>query len=58
MLASDASKLHKENSGSNSKGSRPPGTTNSLVTNEGKIRCVYCNGEHYSASCETVADSV
>ena len=54
--ASDASKLHKDNSGGN-KGSKPPGATNSLVTTEGKIRCVYCNGEHYSASCETIVDS-
>ena len=55
--ASDASKLHKENLGSNNKISKPPRPTNSLVTSEGKIRCVYCNGEHYSASCETVDDS-
>ena len=56
--ASDGSKLHKEASGSNNKSSKPASrTTNSLVTSEGKIHCVYCNGEHHSASCETVADS-
>ena len=55
--ASDTNKLHKENSGSGSKGSKPQGTNYCLVTNEDKIRCVYCNGENYSASCETIADS-
>ena len=43
------------NPGSNSSRSIP--TANALVTTEGKgfqFRCVYCNGEHYSASCTNV----
>ena len=43
------------NPGSNSSRSIP--TANALFTTEGKefqIRCVYCNGEHYSASCTKV----
>ena len=43
------------NPGSNSSRSIP--TANALVTTEGKefqFRCVYCNGEHYSASCTKV----
>ncbi|XP_028407174.1 uncharacterized protein LOC114529561 [Dendronephthya gigantea] len=56
--ASDASKIHKDNSGVHShRAPKPPGTTNSLVANESKIRCVYCNGEHYSASCESVVNA-
>ena len=41
--------------GSNSSRSIP--TANALLTTESKefqIRCVYCNGEHYSASCTKV----
>ena len=43
------------NPGPNSSRSIP--TVNALVTTEGKefqFRCVYCNGEHYSASCTKV----
>ncbi|XP_068690987.1 uncharacterized protein [Montipora foliosa] len=43
------------NPGSNSSQSIP--TANALFTTEGKefqIRCVYCNGQHYSASCMKV----
>ena len=29
-------------------------TGSSLVANSYRIRCVYCNGEHYSAACSTV----
>ena len=43
------------NPGSNSSGLIP--TANALFTTEGKefqIRCVYCNGQHYSACCTKV----
>ena len=39
--------------------SRPPSASALLVNNgshKGKIRCVYCNGDHFSASCEKVRD--
>ena len=29
-------------------------TASSLYAGNGKVQCVYCNGEHYSASCERV----
>jgi len=29
-------------------------TASSLYAGNGKVQCVYCNGEHYSASCEKV----
>ena len=31
-------------------------TTSSFVTNSNTIRCVYCNGDHFSASCTKVVD--
>ena len=31
-------------------------TTSSFVTNSGTVRCIYCNGEHYSASCMKVVN--
>ena len=31
-------------------------TTGSFITNGGIVRCVYCNGEHYSASCMRVVN--
>ena len=31
-------------------------TTGSFITNIGTVRCVYCNGEHYSASCTRVVN--
>ena len=31
-------------------------TTGSFITNSGTVRCVYCNGEHYSASCMRVVN--
>jgi hypothetical protein len=54
--ASDASKVHNASS-SSSKTQRPAGTTNALFSNDGKIRCVYCQGEHYSASCQTIVNA-
>ena len=41
--ASDASKVHNASSGS-SKTQRPADTTNALFSNDGKVRCVYCQG--------------
>jgi hypothetical protein len=54
--ASDASEVHNASSGS-SKTQRPAGTTNALFSNDGNIRCVYCQGEHYSASCQTIVNA-
>jgi hypothetical protein len=54
--ASDASKVHNASS-SSSKTQRPAGTTNALFSNDGKIRCVYCQWEHYSASCQTIVNA-
>ena len=31
-------------------------TVNALVTHGHNIQCVYCNGQHYSASCDKVCD--
>ena len=50
--------VRKQNPGSNS--SRTIPTANTLISTEGKefrIRCVYCNGEHYSASCTKIRQS-
>ena len=40
---------------SRSQGTSNP-TTSSFVTNSNTIRCVYCNGNHFSASCIKVMD--
>ena len=50
--------MRKQNPGSNS--SRTIPTANTLISTEGKefrIRCVYCNGGHYSASCTKIRQS-
>ena len=52
--ASEGTNFKSPQSGTRSSHNLP--TANALVTHGHNIQCVYCNGQHYSASCDKVCD--
>ena len=52
--ASEGTKIKSPQAGTRPGHNLP--TANALVTHGHNIQCVYCNGQHYSASCDKVCD--